>query len=160
MSLEADITVAAVTCRRDRFLIVEERIRGRLVFNQPAGHLEDRETLVDAVIRETREETAWRFDPEALLGVYVWRHPDSGITTFRYAFTGSVDDHRPEQPLDRGIVAAHWLTRAELAARESRLRSGLVLRCIDDYLAGKRTPLETIDYVGLEVAATRALAAR
>jgi 8-oxo-dGTP pyrophosphatase MutT (NUDIX family) len=161
VSLDPDITVAAVACRNDRFLVVEERIRGRLVFNQPAGHLEDRETLVDAVIRETREETAWRFMPDALLGVYVWRHPDSGTTTFRYAFTGTVDDHRPEQSLDRGIVAAHWLTRAELAARESRLRSGLVLRCIDDYLAGKRAPLETIDCIGLDAVETRAaLAAR
>ncbi|MFO1427594.1 MAG: NUDIX hydrolase [Steroidobacteraceae bacterium] len=150
MSLAADITVAAVVCRAGRFLVVAERIRHRLVFNQPAGHLEDRETLLEAVVREAREETAWSFRPEALLGVYLWRNPDSGISTFRFAFSGSVSDHRPEQPLDRGIVATHWLTRAELAARGPRLRSPLVLRCIDDHLAGKRAPLAIVECLGLD----------
>jgi 8-oxo-dGTP pyrophosphatase MutT (NUDIX family) len=159
VSLEPDITVAAVASRDGRFLVVEERISGRLVFNQPAGHLEDHETLLEAVVRETREETAWRFAPDALLGIYVWRHPVSGVTTFRYAFTGTVDDHQTDQPLDRGIVAAHWLTRAELAAREARLRSPLVLRCIDDFLAGKRAPLDTITDVASAASASLAATA-
>jgi 8-oxo-dGTP pyrophosphatase MutT (NUDIX family) len=159
VSLAPDITVAAVCCRNDRFLVVEERIAGRLVFNQPAGHLEDRESLVEAVIRETREETAWRFVPEALLGIYLWRRPHNGVTTFRFAFVGQADDHRPDLALDRGIVAAHWLTRAELSLRENRLRSPLVLRCIDDFLAGKRAPLESIACIDLDAVTALASAA-
>jgi 8-oxo-dGTP pyrophosphatase MutT (NUDIX family) len=144
MTWRPDLTVAAVTERDGRFLIVEERIGGQLVFNQPAGHVEDGEVLADAVIRETREETAWGFVPAAVLGCYLWRNPRNGRTTLRVAFRGEVHDHRPEQPLDRGIQAALWRTRAELAARPERLRSPLVLRCIDDYLSGRSYPLDLL----------------
>jgi 8-oxo-dGTP pyrophosphatase MutT (NUDIX family) len=136
MTWRPDLTVAAVVERDGRFLVVEERIGGRLVLNQPAGHVEDGETMAEAVIRETREETAWGFTPTALLGCYLWRNPRNGRTTLRVAFHGSVDGHRPEQPLDRGIHAVHWRSRAELLAAPDRLRSPLVVRCIDDYLAG------------------------
>jgi len=136
-----EITVAAVTETDGRFLVVEERIESRLVLNQPAGHLEAGETLLEAVVREVREETAWLFTATELLGVYLWRHPGTGRTTKRFAFTGAVTDHRPGQQLDDGIVATHWLTRAELKGREPQLRSPLVLRCIDDYLAGRRQAL-------------------
>ena len=108
-----DITVAAVTQTADRFLVVEERINRRLVFNQPAGHVERGESLVTAVVREVQEETAWRFVPEALLGVYLWRNPVSGRSTLRFAFVGTVGDHDSGQPLDRGIVRTHWLSQAE-----------------------------------------------
>jgi 8-oxo-dGTP pyrophosphatase MutT (NUDIX family) len=135
-----EITVAAVTETAGRFLLVEERIARRLVINQPAGHVERGETLLEAIIREVREETAWGFQAAELLGVYLWRHPGSGRTTKRFAFTGAVSDHRDER-LDEGIVGTHWLTREELKSRESQLRSPLVLRCIDDYLAGQRQPL-------------------
>lgn len=143
MSWKPDITVAALTERDGRFLLVEESIGRRLVFNQPAGHVEEGESFLDAVVRETREETAWLFTPEALLGVYSWRSP-SGRWTLRFAFCGSVTDHRPSQPLDRGIVRTHWLTRGEAVQRTAALRSPLVLRCIDDYLSGRRLPLEAI----------------
>jgi len=136
------VTVAAVIRTGDHFLVVEERCNGRLVFNQPAGHVEPGETLLAAVVRETLEETAWRFTPEALLGVYTWRSPDSGEVSMRFAFTGSVRDHDPKLPLDTVIVRAHWLSRQDLAGRE--LRSPLVLRCIDDFLAGTRHPLATV----------------
>jgi NADH pyrophosphatase NudC (nudix superfamily) len=154
MPLKPDVTVAAVTEDRGRFLIVEERIRQRLVFNQPAGHVEVGETLLEAVIREVREETAWRFEPVAMLGAYLWRNPANGRSTLRFAFTGSVSDHDATQPLDTGIVTTHWLTREELTQREHRLRSPLVLRCVDDYLSGKRLPLDTVAYLDVESAGT------
>ena len=153
MAFKPDITVAAVAQLEDRFLIVEERISGQLVFNQPAGHVEEGETLLEAVVRETREETAWRFTPAHLLGVYHWRHPRTSRSTLRFAFIGTVSDHDAAQPLDRGIVRTHWLTRAELEARESRLRSPLVLRCVEDFLAGRRVPLDTIQHLSLATAA-------
>ena len=99
MSATPEVTVAAVVERDGRFLIVEERIGGRLVFNQPAGHVEDRETLVEAVIRETREESAWCFHPEAMVGTYLWRNPNTGRSYLRFAFCGSVDDFQLQIPL-------------------------------------------------------------
>jgi len=145
-----EVTVAAIVERDSRFLIVEERIAGRLVLNQPAGHLEDRETLVDAVIRETREESAWRFHPEAMVGTYLWRNPHTGRSYLRFAFCGSVDDHQPLQPLDTGIVRAVWLTHAQLLAQSQRLRSPLVLRCLEDYLLGRRSGLDAVACLGLD----------
>ena len=147
-----DITVAAVTETDGRFLVVEERINRRLVFNQPAGHVERGETLLEAVVREVREETAWGFHPQALIGVYLWRNPSSGRSTMRFTFTGTVADHHPQQPLDRGIVGTHWLSRVELVEREQRLRSPLVLKCIEDYLGGTRRPLETVGDLDLQTA--------
>jgi 8-oxo-dGTP pyrophosphatase MutT (NUDIX family) len=147
-----DVTVAAVVERDGRFLVVEERIAGRLVLNQPAGHLEDGETLLAAVIRETREETAWRFAPQALVGVYLWRNPDDGRSFLRFAFCGTVDDHQAAQPLDRGIQRALWLSREQLLAQAGRLRTPLVMRCLDDYLLGRRQPLDSVTSLSLETA--------
>ncbi len=138
---DPEITVAAVTEMDGRFLVVEERIDRSLVLNQPAGHVEPGETLLEAIIREVREETAWRFSASELVGVYLWCHPRTGRTTKRFTFCGTVSDHREGQALDDGIVGTHWLTPAELRGRETQLRSPLVLRCIDDYLAGRRMPL-------------------
>lgn len=138
-----EITVAAVAETDGRFLVVEERIDRRLVINQPAGHVEAGETLLEAVVREVREETAWLFTASELVGIYLWRHPGTGRTTKRFAFSGTVTDHRDGQRLDEGIVGTHWLTRAELKGREAQLRSPLVLRCVEDYLAGRRQPLAT-----------------
>jgi 8-oxo-dGTP pyrophosphatase MutT (NUDIX family) len=152
MARTPDITVAAVTETDGRFLVVEERINRRLVFNQPAGHVERGETLLNAVIRETREETAWGFEPQALLGVYLWRNPTSGRSTMRFAFIGRVTDHHAQQPLDRGIVCTHWLSRADLMHREPQLRSPLVLRCVEDYLGGTRMPLEPVAKLDLQSA--------
>jgi 8-oxo-dGTP pyrophosphatase MutT (NUDIX family) len=152
MSSNPEVTVAAIVQQDGRFLIVEERIAGRLVLNQPAGHLEDSETLVEAAVREAREETAWRFKPEAMVGTYLWRNPETGRSYLRFAFCGSVDDHRPTQPLDTGIVRAVWLTHEQLLAQPHRLRSPLVLRCIDDYLRGNRQPLESVACLDLDSA--------
>jgi 8-oxo-dGTP pyrophosphatase MutT (NUDIX family) len=149
-----EITVAAVTETGGRFLVVEERINRRLVFNQPAGHVERGETLLAAAVREVREETAWRFVPTDLLGVYLWYNPSSGRSTMRFAFIGTVLDHDATQPLDHGIVRTHWLSRTELLENEPRLRSPLVLRCVEDYLDGRRLPLEPVAKLDLHSAST------
>jgi 8-oxo-dGTP pyrophosphatase MutT (NUDIX family) len=143
MVWKPDVTVAAVIERDGRFLVVEERIRGRLVFNQPAGHLEDGESLLQAVVRETLEETAWRFSPTALVGIYLWKSP-RGMTTLRFAFTGSVDEFDPNRALDPPVIATHWFTLEQLKAHGTRLRTTLVTRCIEDYLSGRRLSLEAI----------------
>jgi len=145
----AEITVAAIAESEDRFLVVEERIQHRLVFNQPAGHVEAGETLLEAIIREVREETAWRFEPRGFIDAYLWCNPATGRSTLRFAFTGTVHDHDPHQRLDHGIVGTHWLSRAELAERGPRLRSPLVLRCIDDYLGGSIHALSSVGTLNL-----------
>ena len=148
-----DVTVAAVTETAGRFLLVEERIQHRLVLNQPAGHVESGETLLAAIVREVREETAWRFEPSALLGVYRWRNPASGRAVLRFAFTGALFDHDAAQKLDHGIVGTRWLTLPELEQRAARLRSPLVLRCARDYLAGGRHALQPVAALDLRTAA-------
>lgn len=150
MRFNPEVTVAAIVEREGRFLLVEERIAGRLVLNQPAGHLEDGETLAAAVVRETREETAWRLTPEAFVGTYLWRNPSDDRTFLRFAFCGSVDVHDVHQPLDTGIVRALWLSHEQVLAQSARTRSPLVLRCIEDYLLGKRQPLESVASLGFE----------
>ena len=146
MTPDIDVTVAAVTARHSKFLIVEENSAGRLVFNQPAGHLEPGETLLEAVARETLEESAYRFTPTAVLGCYVWRHPVTDITCLRIAFRGTVSAQLDGRALDDGIVATHWLTREELQRQSGRLRSPMVMRCVDDYLAGMAYPLDILTH--------------
>ncbi|MCW8855162.1 MAG: NUDIX hydrolase [Gammaproteobacteria bacterium] len=137
-------TVAAIIERDNQFLMVEEECEGRIVFNQPAGHLDPGESFIDAVIRETWEETAWRLHPEAITGLYRWQQPETKRTYTRIAFCGQCDDHRAEQTLDEGIIRAVWMTRDELIEKSPQLRSPMVIRCIDDYLAGHRYPLELL----------------
>ena len=144
MSWKPDITVAAVIERERRFLIVEERISGKRVLNQPAGHVESHESLLAAVVRETREETGWVFVPSALVGVYTWRKPGTLKDTLRFAIAGNVTAHDASVALDHPVIATHWLTREELQARASELRTPLVLRCIDDYFSGSHGPLTAI----------------
>jgi 8-oxo-dGTP pyrophosphatase MutT (NUDIX family) len=148
MSWRPDLTVAAIVQRDDRFLIVEERIRNRLVFNQPAGHVEDGETIIDAVVRETLEETAWHFQPRHLLGLYLWRNAETGHSFLRVAISGEVSVRDSARTLDQPIVATHWLTREQVLAHGPRLRSPLVLSCIDDHLAGRRHELSALSYLG------------
>jgi ADP-ribose pyrophosphatase YjhB (NUDIX family) len=138
------VVVAAVIEQDGRFLLVEEETTEGLRFNQPAGHLEDSESLLDAVRREVFEETAHHFEPTALLGVYRWRHPDKGHTYMRFAFTGTVLGFDPTAPLDEGILRAVWMTPEEIQANAHRHRSPLLARCLDDYLAGREYPLEIL----------------
>jgi 8-oxo-dGTP pyrophosphatase MutT (NUDIX family) len=147
MIWKPDVTVAAVTERDGRFLLVEERASGRVVINQPAGHLEDGETFLEAIARETLEETAWVFRPDSIVGVYVWRPAHLSRTFLRVAFTGELVSHDPTRTLDRGILRTRWLGRDEIAKPGVRLRSPLVLQCVDDYLAGARYPLSLISHL-------------
>jgi 8-oxo-dGTP pyrophosphatase MutT (NUDIX family) len=134
-------TVAAVVEREGRFLLVEEAIDGRRVLNQPAGHLDPGESLVAACRREVLEETAHRFEPTALVGIYRWHYASADVTFLRFCFRGRIDGVE-QRPLDRQIIALHWLTREALLARRDEHRSPLVQRCVDDYLAGRQFPLE------------------
>jgi ADP-ribose pyrophosphatase YjhB (NUDIX family) len=143
-----NVTVAAVVERDGRFLLVEEHTADGLRINQPAGHLEFGESLVQAVVRETLEETRYEFTPQALIGVYLMptaNHADA-ITYLRLAFAGNLGAEHLERTLDAGIVRTLWLTREQIVERGARLRSALVLRCVDDYLAGRHTGLELLHF--------------
>lgn len=146
MIWKPNVTVAAVVERDGRFLLVEENTGDGVLFNQPAGHLESHESLLEGVSRETLEETAHHFRPEYLVGIYRWRHPRKDIVYLRFAFGGSITGHEPERPLDDGILRAVWLTPEEIRATAGHHRSPLVLQCIDDFLAGKRYPLELLTH--------------
>ncbi len=141
------VTVASVIEQDGRFLMVEERAGGKLVLNQPAGHLEPGESLVDAAVRETREETAWMFQPESVIGVYRWYHAAKRATFLRVCFAGSALSHDSSQPLDDGIERAVWMSLSEVRDAAARLRSPMVLRNIEDYLAGHRYPVEIVQDV-------------
>jgi 8-oxo-dGTP pyrophosphatase MutT (NUDIX family) len=141
MTYRPVVTVAAVAEQQGRFLLVEEHIGGRLLLNQPAGHLEEGESPESAVAREALEESGWHFEPTALVGIYLWRHAPTRVTYLRLAFAGELRTHDPARPLDDGVVRTVWLDRNGLAEAGVRLRSPLVLRCVDDWLAGRRHPL-------------------
>ena len=135
------VTVAAVIERDGRFLLIQERIQGRLVLNQPAGHLDPGETLVSACRREAMEETAHHFEPTALVGIYRWRDPRKDFTFLRFAFRGKVGAAE-NRALDKEIVGVHWLTPDEVKQRNAEHRSPLVQKCVDDFLAGRSFPLD------------------
>lgn len=137
-------TVAAIVERNGQFLMVEEEADGLVVYNQPAGHLDPDESIIHAAVRETHEETAWQFHPEAIVGIYLWDQPGTESSFLRFAFCGTVSDHDESQDLDTGILRAVWLTREELLAMPEKIRSPMVISCIDDYLAGKRYPLDIL----------------
>lgn len=144
MSMRPDLTVASIVERDGQFLLVEERVGSHLVFNQPAGHVERGERFVEAAVRETLEETAWTFVPTALVGIYLWEQPERHRSFLRVTFCGHVTHHDPNRRLDRGIERAVWLDRAGIVERSARLRSPMVIRCIDDYLEGRRYPIELL----------------
>ena len=141
MVWKPSVTVAAVIERDGRFLFVEERIDGRLVLNQPAGHLDPGESLLAACRREVLEETAHRFEPEGLVGVYRWHHAAKDVTFLRFCFMGKILGSE-RRALDKEIVQLHWLTVDELRKRSHEHRSPLVQKCVDDFLAGRRFPLQ------------------
>ena len=138
------VTVAAVIERDGRYLFVEELQDGRRVLNQPAGHLDPNETLIAACAREVMEETAHRFEPTGLIGVYRWYYEPADVTFLRFCFSGAVSELDSSRALDKEIIALHWLTPAELRARFPMHRSPLVQQCLDDHLAGKNFPLDLL----------------
>lgn len=144
MIWKPNVTVAAVLEQDGKFLLVEEETGQGVLFNQPAGHLEPGESLISAVARETLEESAYEFEPQNLLGIYRWHSKASDTTYLRFAFTGRILAHHPERELDDGILHAVWMTPEEIRATQPRHRSPLILRCVEDYLAGKRYPLDMI----------------
>jgi ADP-ribose pyrophosphatase YjhB (NUDIX family) len=139
-----NVTVAAVIERDGKFLLVEEETEAGVRLNQPAGHLDENESLVAACAREALEETAWHFHPRALVGVYQWPRPQRDLTYLRFAFAGDLGDFEEGRTLDDGILRAIWLTPAEIAASRERHRSPLILQCVEDWLAGRRFPLDLI----------------
>jgi len=145
---QPDVTVACVVVRDGRLLLVEEQVRGRLVLDQPAGHLEPDESLLEAARRETLEESGWHVEPTAFIGAYQWKSPDApdepGRHYLRMAFAAEPLRHEPARALDEGIVQALWLTPAELQSQADRHRSPLVWRVVEDFLAGSRHPLAAV----------------
>ncbi|MES2512082.1 MAG: NUDIX hydrolase [Pseudomonadota bacterium] len=151
-----NVTVAAVISRTvdgiQKFLLVEEQTRDGLKINNPAGHLDPGESPLDACIRETLEETAFHFKPTAIVGIYLSRFERTGsateapldITYLRFAFCGELGEQVEGQALDEGIVGTVWLTAEEISASVDTHRSPLLVRCVEDYLAGKRYPVDLI----------------
>jgi len=148
---QPDVTVATVVVSDGRLLCVEERVNGQLVLNQPAGHLEPDESLVEAALRETREETGWDVRLTAFLGAYQWKAPgidgQSGRHYLRFAFAAEPERHDPARPLDEGIVRALWMTPQELQDARERHRSPLVWQVVSDHLAGHRSPLSLLQHL-------------
>jgi 8-oxo-dGTP pyrophosphatase MutT (NUDIX family) len=138
-----DVTVATIVPRDGKFLLVEETVRGELVLNQPAGHLEANESLHDAACRETLEETGWTVELDGLVAIYQWSNGADGHFV-RFTFAARAVSHDANRRLDDGIVRACWLDRDEIAARKAQLRSPMVLRGVDDYIAGRHFPLDAV----------------
>lgn len=138
-------TVAAIVEREERFLLVEElSSSGQRVFNQPAGHVEEHESILAATRRETLEESGWHVEPKALVGIYTYKAPSNDVTYYRFCYACKAVNEIENAELDDGIIAAHWLTIEEIKSKRDQLRSPLVLKCIEDYIAGKRYPLELV----------------
>lgn len=144
---QPDVTVATVVVKDGRLLMVEERAGGRLVLNQPAGHLEPDESLLEAALRETLEETGWDVRLTSFIGAYQWKAPETGRHYLRFAFAAEPVVHYPDRVLDEGIIRALWLTPGELQTEANRHRSPLVWRAAADFLAGRRQPLELLQHL-------------
>jgi 8-oxo-dGTP pyrophosphatase MutT (NUDIX family) len=144
MTWAPHVTVATIVERDNRFLMVYEDADGKLVYNQPAGHLDPDETLQQAAVRETLEETGWSVELTGVVGVNLYTAPSNGITYCRTTFIGNALSHDSERTLDTGIIEAVWLTYEELVERKNQLRSPMTLQIIDEYRAGRRFPLEVV----------------
>jgi 8-oxo-dGTP pyrophosphatase MutT (NUDIX family) len=145
-------TVASILFDGERFALVEELIDNRLVLNQPAGHIEPGEDPLQAAIRETLEETGLHFQPEFLVGIYSWCSANNGVCYLRFCFSGSYITDPAAKPLDDDISGVTWLNKAEIDARSSELRSPLVSRCVDDFLADQRYPLSVLRHLATPAA--------
>jgi 8-oxo-dGTP pyrophosphatase MutT (NUDIX family) len=144
MSWAPHVTVATIVEHENRFLMVFEAADGRNVYNQPAGHLEPDESLQAAAVRETLEETGWTVELTGVVGLNLYTAPSNGITYCRTTFIAKPISHDPKRPLDTGIISAVWLSHEEIVARADQLRSPMTLRIIEEYLAGRRFPLDVV----------------
>ncbi len=138
------LTVATVVEDQGRFLLVEETVGGKPVFNQPAGHVDPFESLKDAAIRETLEETGWEIELTAWQGLYVYFSPRNGVTYYRHCFAAKAIKEQPNATLDQGIIGPQWLSFEEIQREQSRHRSPLVMQCVEDFINGKQFPLDSI----------------
>jgi 8-oxo-dGTP pyrophosphatase MutT (NUDIX family) len=144
MTWKPHATVAVIAeDSQGRFLLVEEISSGKVVFNQPAGHIEENEPVLDAVRRETLEETGWEIEPTHLIGVYTYKSPNNGATYYRFCYAANALRQITEE-LDDGIIAPHWLKLEEIRQLGEKLRSPLVLQCIEDYRKGRKFPLDVV----------------
>ncbi|ALO34633.1 hypothetical protein CMT41_07810 [Colwellia sp. MT41] len=137
-------TVAAIIHHKGKFLFVEELDNNQVVFNQPAGHLEENESLTSAIKREVLEETGLSVEPEYLCGIYYFHRPDLQLYFLRFCFVIELDQYLTGQPQDSEIIATHWLSLEQIKAKGLQLRSSMVLECIEDYLAGNKIPLSQL----------------
>ena len=144
MIWKPNVTVASIVELDGKFLMVEEESPNGPVLNQPAGHLELDESMEDAVVRETLEETGYSFTPEAIVGSYLWHNGGNETTYYRTTYVGTVCDVTIATELDEGIIRALWMTHTEILANKDRLRSPVILESLDDYLLGKNYPLDLI----------------
>lgn len=144
MTWTPHVTVATIIEQDNRYLMVYEEADGKNVYNQPAGHLDPNETLKEAAIRETLEETGWTIALTGVVGVNLYTAPSNGITYFRTTFIGKALSQDTNRPLDTGIIEAVWLSYEELVARKDQLRSPMTLQIIEEYRAGRRFPLEVV----------------
>lgn len=144
MTWAPHVTVATIIERDDRFLMVYEEADGKKVYNQPAGHLDPNETLKDAAIRETQEETGWTVELTGVVGVNLYTAPGNGVTYLRTTFIATPVSHDAARTLDTGIIEAVWLTYEELLARKEQLRSPMTLQIIEEYRTGRRFPLDVV----------------
>ena len=145
-----NVTVAALIERDGRYLLVEEETDDGISLNQPAGHLDENESLIDACVRETLEESAWQFIPTALVGMYQWMRPQGDITYLRFAFAGTLGEFDEKRKLDTGILRTVWMTPEEIRSTQDRHRSPLIWQCVQDHLSGRRFPLDLIRHYGAQ----------
>ena len=141
------LTVATIIEKDGKFLIVKELSDGQVVLNQPAGHVDENETLFEAATRETLEETGWHVKIDALVGFYMYTSPNNGTTYFRALFAATALKQEPDYRLDEGIIEAQWLSLEDIRQQTEILRSPMVLQCVEDYLAGRRLPLDCIAHI-------------
>lgn len=144
MTWYAHVTVATIVYKENKFLLVYEDADGEKVYNQPAGHLEPQETLIDAAIRETLEETRWQVEPRAYLGISHYTSPANGVTYMRNSFIANPIKEIADYPLDKDIIKPVWLSYDEILERKDELRSPIVLNDIQRFLDGESYPLDII----------------
>lgn len=147
MKWDPHVTVATVVEKEGRFLVVEELADGKVVYNQPAGHVDGFETLEQAALRETLEETGWHVKLSGVIGIYCYTSPDNGVTYYRTCFSAEAIKEAEGYQLDKDIIAPRWKTLDELDAERDKMRSPLVLKCFKDYLSGRAMPLDFITEV-------------